>query len=852
MLSLVYSIAGIYSTIILNTDDPNDIEPIIGWCTFYPGTEEGIDCIQDSGATGLSVCGAGISVEKNEGEFDFTSLDKQIKLAEEKGLKLALISEVNPLFAPKWMRDKMRESDQAIKGYGDSEDPRDGGMPSIQSPIFKEIQRNIIRTNLEHIKERDTNRVITHYHPGAEWWFLPGYRYNHLDVDDFRKWLRNRYGAIDVLNARWKSSYASFDEVPAPAIDFIARDKYSMQDVVWVEDGGLSCSWGTELASDVEGQGRKPSSPEVTPGKTYTLSAWVKCDNLSAPGTSCAVSWIDEKTDLPIYGGGAVGPSVYGTCGWQKMSLTATAPAGAGSVQLSLNCSGAGTVTFDDISFVEEGSDINLAPNPGLEQGDDAPVGWMFRSSPTKREINHSYLPDAGHDGDACIQISSPRSVQGGKAFENEHAPANDWANYWYETGAEYINYCSGLYKEFDPTRKVATYLTFAFSFPAEWDYTQWTAISPDEVAMRGTNIDEIGLQTCAADKDPYRITACLDLIRKYGKPMWVVDLIDFTSGVNIGYEALDKITQSSIQHGATGLIYCSWYIPSVQDYCYYPYISTEDQHRMLTDADTSRKLVKGMEIKPKAALIEPILPASPADEEGFKNDFRSFMGWYKILESMHQTFDVVTLNEIEKGTDLSKYQWMLLPDCAYIQPKVLERLGAYINDTGHLLISGRFAEYDEIGNQIILSTSIPTVPDYGKAYTGRMIRDTHAGNTPPLFLWREDTPETDEALRNAKSTIRKFLDESGIDLDIEVSVGGPGLRSMIYDGDGSRAVYLVNMDDGNMDGVSLNVKFPDNARCEVYADSKAVDVSVDSSDGWTKIECPRFRSSCIVKLFTE
>lgn len=845
---MLYHISAI-SALCSITSSLDDVKPLIGWCCFYPGTEEGMDCICKSGADGLSVCSGGLGVEPQEGVFDFSTLEKQIKFAEENGLKLALINEMNPLFAPKWIRDKMRASGQAIKGYGDSEDTRDGGMPSIQSEIFKNIQDEIIRKTVDFINERDVNRVITHYHPGAEWWFLPAYRYNELDVNDFRRWLTLKYKSIELLNMKWEADFPSFDEVPAPAIDFVGRDKYSMQTAVWVGDGGLDCQWRTELASDLDDKSREPSSPKVTPGKTYVFSAWVKCDDLSAQGISCDIAWLDENTGKPIYGGGQVGASAYGTSDWQQISLTATATNGAGWAQLILKTAGAGDVRISSISFVEEGTGRNLAPNPDLSIGGDSPTGWIFRSAATTREINHEYCKSGGYMDRAFIRVYSPRTSGGALSFQNENAPVFDWANYWYETGAEYINYSAGLFKKYDPTRVVSTYLTFAFSYPAEWDFSQWTGISPDEVAMKGTNIDEIGLQLCAADKDPYRITACLDLVRKYGKPMWVVDLIDFTSGVGIGYKFLNKITQASMQHGSKGLIYCSWSIGSVPDYSYYPHIPNEDLNRMLTDARKAREIINGLEIKPMIALVEPILPASPADKDGYKNDFHSFMGWYKVLENMQITFDVVTLNEIDKNTDLSRYRMLVVPDCGYVQDCVRDRLQDYAREGGEIIVMEGFARYDEIGNHSHHALGRFVIPDYGKGYCGRLLRDTHAGNTPPLFLWRNDTPETDAALESSIKAIRMRMEESGIFPDVELVSGNPGIRSVVYDSNDCRAIYLVNMDEDDSEDAVIHVKCGRVSKVEVFADMCEEGCGHSQSDGYIEVKLPNFASSCIVKI---
>ena len=139
------------------------------------------------------------------------------------------------------------------------------------------------------------------------------------------------------------------------------------------------------------------------------------------------------------------------------------------------------------------------------------------------------------------------------RGYRNVDAAVYDWSVFWNETAADYINRMARLVNDCDSTRKTVTYLTFSFAYPAEWDYTQYYAIAPDEVAMRGRDVDVFGLQVCSADGDPYRVTACLDLVRKYGKPVWAVDLVDFTSGVQIGYPTLDRVTHSAIQHGNAG-----------------------------------------------------------------------------------------------------------------------------------------------------------------------------------------------------------------------------------------------------------------------------------------------------------
>ena len=107
----------------------------------------------------------------------------------------------------------------------------------------------------------------------------------------------------------------------------------------------------------------------------------------------------------------------------------------------------------------------------------------------------------------------------------------------------------------------------------------------------------------------------------------------------------------------------------------------------MLSDARTAVQLMQGMQVHAEVALVQPILPASPADDKLFKNDYRSFVGWYKVLERLHQTVDVVTLREIDVGqVPLNQYAWILVPDCAYLTEAAWQRLADYVKAGGRLV----------------------------------------------------------------------------------------------------------------------------------------------------------------------
>lgn len=811
-------------------------EPPVGFVCHYPFIDVGMDELPKSGASALITRAVMGEIEKEEGKFDFSSVDKQITYAEKHGLQIVLLLECNPVYCPPWLREKVKAAGQ-MQEFQDGADCTD---PSINSTVFAEKRDEFIRKVVEYVKERDTKRVITHYNPGAEWWFVHPARYNPLDVARFRDWLEDRYYSIETLNEAWHSDYESFEEVPAPKFDladFGRRDGLSR--ILSTDIRAQDCSWST----------RQGFAPKVTPGKTYLFSARVKATNVMGRGAHLSTSWLPKGSNIPFHMNYSDG--VEGTTGWRKIQMRIAAPMNADRVWLLLKLAGFGTADFDDPDFREEGSPENLLANPSLEEGDDSPDKWFFDNWIQGEGIKGEYLKSGGIGGSPFVRISIPRPDTVTRTYGNQDAAAHDWSLFWYEVGAQYINDFACVVKSADDSRPTATYLTYAFAFPVEWDYVFANAIAVDEVAMRGDCIHTIGMQIPSADGDPFRVTANLDLVRKYGKPMWAVDLLDWTRGVAIGYEANNKVAQATVQHGATGIFHYCWH--GTPDYDFYPVMKTDEMHRMLTDAREAIKLMRGMRVRPRVALIQPILPASPEDNLGCKNDYRSFYGWYKLLEAMHHTFDVVTLRELQKGVvDLRQYDWVLVPDCAYMPWTAYLRLVKFAGWGGKLVLSGRFAERDEIGKPLkadkaFLDDRSLSLPDYGRPYAGRMHRNTWAGNTPPLFIWRSDTPATRKALNSAKSDLGQFFSECDIESAVLLEPDDPNIRCVEWEGRGARAFYLVTMGKKAVQGAKLRIRSGSPSELHIYADVKQVEGDWKLSGEWVEVALPDFDASCIV-----
>ncbi len=836
---------GWWSSLALAQDSP----PPVGFFNSYPAVEQGMEVEMHETSPSLVTCIAGgFSTVREQGRYDFTTLDRQIDFAVRHNLPLSIISEINPLFSSPWLVQQAREAGQLVRsGTGVT-----GNTPSLTSPVMRRAQQELVEQVIGHLHQHPQGSAVRYIHPGAEWWFPYAERYGEGDVEQFRNWLESRYGTIDRLNLAWDASYPSFAQVQPPRLELVGNlmDTQLIAPVS-LDAGYQDCSWSTPQATDPQATA-EAGVIQVTPGHTYTLTAWARGENVRGRGAYLELAWVRGQGGPPL----AIDSSNNLRAGreWQPLSVTATAPRDAQRAWPLLKFAGTGTVIFDDVRLCEGESASNLAPNGDFETGVQTPAQWSFQNWTGGPNVTSSYLREGGRTGGGCVALRIQPLDPSVRGFTNEQAATYDFTLYWYETAARYVNDMSALVKQQDPSRTTVSYLTYSFAYPAEWDYTQQNAIAPDAVARAGRDIDVLGMQLCAADGDPYRATACLDVVRKYGKPMWVVDLVDFTSGVHSGLAAMDKASQAVVAHGAEGIVYCGWHLTVVPDYSFWPAFSTPGLQRMITMAQEGIQRTRGLTIDPRAALIHTMMPLSPSDDEQSGNDFRSFMGWYKILQSMQETFDVVTLRELELNPDaLARYRYVIVPDCRCLPRQALATLSAYAANGGRLIAAGRFAQSDEHGREIE-GTRRDLCPrtqlaDFGRDYAGVLKRDRHAGNTPPLFLWRPDSPATEQARLAAQQAVRNYLQQAGILPRIELQQDAPQIHCVFWQSNTRQLVYLVNMGQQKAGSNVLQIRDCPHGTLQLRADMAVVPSQSTLVNGVRQITLPEFEHCCLVEL---
>lgn len=426
---------------------------------------------------------------------------------------------------------------------------------------------------------------------------------------------------------------------------------------------------------------------------------------------------------------------------------------------------------------------------------------------------------------------------------------ANDWTGFWNEKAAVYIDSLGKLVKDIDPARPTVSFLTFAWAHGAEWDYINYSQVRLDSVARAAQDLDLLGMQLCFTSGDPFRITSGLDLVRKYGKPMWDMDLLDFVQGVQGGLESHLKATHAAIQHGASSLFYCCW--NGARDFNFYPDWTMTDIQKMIGEAHKALDIVRGATIVTEGAILNPIVCSAPGDPLFGRNDVRSFMGWYKILERIPTSVDVLTLRELESDTfHLDKYRWILVPDCPYLSLPALKLLTEYASAGGLLIRGGRFAFFNENG---VAYDSVYTpgkaIIDYGVKYSGTDLpRKVYAGDTPPQMIWRTETDTHKATLDKALLALSQSGVPKGVNGLISVQPDGKEVSCTLFQHKDYQLVYLLNKEMALVDNVKLVIGDDSLKVTHVYSDLTDTGPLNTEQSGFDGV-LPSFKTSCIVQI---
>ena len=649
----------------------------IGFVDHYPMVSFQEDQVAQTGATVMIVRAPWPFIEPKEGQFDFTILDQQLKWADQQGLKLVYILEAGPTHAAGvgWLVDKLQHEGQTM-GDATGKPVRD---PSMFSPIYRHYLERYLHTVVGYLAHHPLRHVIYGYNNGCEWWYPMSLAHAPIDIAAYRDRLRQRYIDLAGLNHAWGTSFARWDEVSTPRLEWVGSGLIPQSYMVSAGELSDTCY------CTVEG-----SHIPVKPGQTITLQADCIPSKPTVGGISAEIAWLDGEHPQPMKLDRAFEyPQAAGKPATVK--VTAPAPPNARFAWLLAKSLGAGETHFTRISCVDDAGH-ELAANPDL---DPAKGAWHFISwsADSPDAVTHGWT--AAHD--AWISYDPPR----GRGYSLRQV--YDWMDFRSSAVAEMLEWMAARLRETDPSRPVVTYLTFGFANPFEWDYAQQMGIALDVIARGTPSVQVLGMQIAASEGDYDSVTCAIDMVRKYGKPAWAVDLLDFTRGVALGRAGLTRISESVVQHGGQGIEYYCWHGTPIYNYTD---LGVPELRRMIEGTKRWAARTDGAAVVSDVALVMPRMPLLRNLPEP-ANDWADFMGWYKLLVRAGVCPDVYTLEELP-SSQLSRYRAIVVPDCAYAPVDALKALAAARKAGVPLVTSGRFAHRD-FSAQPLGETGLPT-----------------------------------------------------------------------------------------------------------------------------------------------
>jgi len=231
-------------------------------------------------------------VERRRGRYDFTAVEREARLAVDKGFLLVI--KINSSFLesaiPSWIGEDsfMRRRDGSVYRDRELANPQ---LVFTSAALTKRLVR-FHRATVRHFERRFPGRVLFYMSSltplgETEYAFADELDYSEHAQKAFRAWLRKRYGSIEALNARWRTGLSGFDAI-APAT-------YNRTDWFQFRADALGALFA-ELSAAVRGAGGRYGAQF---GSLWDAISWKR-------GTLHAAGWVEHLDwividDAPTY-----------------------------------------------------------------------------------------------------------------------------------------------------------------------------------------------------------------------------------------------------------------------------------------------------------------------------------------------------------------------------------------------------------------------------------------------------------------------------------------------------------------------------------------------------------------------
>ena len=689
---------------------------------------------------------------------------------------------------------------------------------SLHSPVFRASVRRYLDQVVAWFKENDTAGSVPAYIDGAEWFFPASLDFSPQAIAAFRVWLQAKYASLDALNAAWGSAFGEWDSVDAPRYSPVGS--WQAAEPTWTADYILEAV----MAQD---------GIPVEPGKRYLISAEATGTGVAGQYASLEVFWADANGTVTRIDAAMADERTPGTT---RLEEAVRAPAGAATARLRGNLWGPGTVDYRNPSMRDFDSGVERA---------SCDVGDWHLQSVSKLGAGAATVEDG-------VLVLRLEGTPGESRFAHLSLALEDWVTFSHEAMAAWLNECAERMKGIDPTRAVASYVGCVFGMEAMWDYGMMTQRLDISLA-NSPAIDINGIQMCIAGDDFTWATYLVDLARKYEKPVWGTDLVDFPYGHYSGFENIYRASLATVQHGIDGILWYCW--RGVPDYSYFERLAEVDRNRLIHDTRAAMDAVKDYTPVIRAAQLSPILPYSLADERGQKGDMIDNGGLYHLLLDTGIAVDIITPYELEHDeTRLDGYEILFMSDCPVLPAGCYRQVHAFAERGGKVVSTGRIPRVDMRGDLLDSpleeASNVVWLPEkLGRPYWGRLHKEQVHGNTPAMLVEAPDPDRTPEARRLLRERLLEAVSNVGWTPPITFDENLGTIHVVPYHRTETREwlLFLVHKGAGRSPGVTLTFNLDtEPTGGEAWGDfDKRLPVEVNEG----RITVPDFAHTCLVRL---
>jgi len=463
-------------------------------------------------------------------------------------------------------------------------------------------------------------------------------------IEGFRKYLKRKYGTIELLNKAWASSYPSFDRIPPDA---------PKQNVVKAISASLDGPWKFAVDPDRKGKSRKWSAVG------FDDRAW---ETIKVPGY-----WEEQFPKHQKYDGLA----------WYRRSVAIPAD-WAGKI-IRLRCDG-----------IDDEAEIFVNGKLALKN-----VGFNI---PVDLEISGLVQPE--HDNTLAICVNDT-FANGGiyksvtLTAESPQTPPSrfkqpqrqlDREMYAQENAADVCGYFSSVIHGADPQHRPAFLKEWVLKTPSECPESQLDSF----IAARA----HVGVAGCDMYKSMNWYPMAIDILRSAGdaKPVWLMETLYYAPSF-CSPASLDQWTWSMAVRGLRSVYF--W----ISDQTAYEgdcgindfgvgVATMQKKFDVLAPVIAARRNVQ-------LAIYLPRDSQFLCDRRTIDNGWQRL---YWMLSAMNVPVDFLDDGKIAAGK-LKTYKCLIVPLSPYMPQSTASAIGQFVREGASVILSAGSAAYDYQGN---------------------------------------------------------------------------------------------------------------------------------------------------------